>query len=206
MPMSPTKVPCFAAGLAIRPGDSLPVRRCTLRPRACARPATSEPLPAALARKVGETGVHPGYVWLRPPHLREYLPDLRAHPSPLVRCERAFIDPEEVVLRSVVVSPREIKPTQAFTRAGPRRDVYFGPGARAAIVSCGGICPGINTVIRELTLCLGQYDVGVVFGIQHGFVSSSPSLCLREAQSNLTPRATMATQLPRLQGALARNY
>src|SRR5262245_49885819 len=43
--------------------------------------------------------------------------------------------------------------------AGPRRLLYFQPDkVRAAIVTCGGLCPGINNVIRGLTHVLGlQY-------------------------------------------------
>lgn len=40
---------------------------------------------------------------------------------------------------------------------------------RAAIVSCGGLCPGINTVIRELTLSILRYGASRIFGIQHGY-------------------------------------
>jgi len=58
----------------------------------------------------------------------------------------------------------------AFEKAGPRSRIYFDSSkVRAAIVTCGGLCPGINNVIRELvrTLCLG-YGVRTVFGIRYG--------------------------------------
>ncbi len=60
--------------------------------------------------------------------------------------------------------------------AGPRRLLYFQPGqVRAAIVTCGGLCPGINNVIRGLThvLCL-QYGVKEVLGIRYGYMGLVP--------------------------------
>ncbi|KAL5200875.1 hypothetical protein ABZP36_035229 [Zizania latifolia] len=37
-------------------------------------------------------------------------------------------------------------------RAGPRKEIYYEPGeVKAAIVSCGGLCPGLNDVIRQLS-------------------------------------------------------
>ena len=39
-----------------------------------------------------------------------------------------------------------------FEKAGPRQKLFFDPGrARAAIVTCGGLCPGLNNVIRSIT-------------------------------------------------------
>ena len=49
--------------------------------------------------------------------------------------------------------------------------MYWKPGeVRAAIVTCGGLCPGLNTVIRELVMCLHHsYQVKTVFGVQGGY-------------------------------------
>ncbi len=46
--------------------------------------------------------------------------------------------------------------------------VVFQPGdVRPVIVTCGGLCPGINTVIRELVVCLRrEYGVETVYGVQ----------------------------------------
>lgn len=60
-----------------------------------------------------------------------------------------------------------------FPRAGPRANIAFDSvrgEVRAAIVSCGGLCPGMNTVIRELVACLwNQYGVRDIFGVKNGF-------------------------------------
>jgi len=57
-------------------------------------------------------------------------------------------------------------------RAGPRKHLHFDPKhVNAAIVTCGGLCPGLNNVIREITKSLHQlYGIeGKVYGIQGGF-------------------------------------
>jgi 6-phosphofructokinase 1 len=54
---------------------------------------------------------------------------------------------------------------------GPREHIYFDPPlARAAIVTCGGLCPGLNNVIRGLVLELADsYGVTEVLGFRDGF-------------------------------------
>jgi len=45
--------------------------------------------------------------------------------------------------------------------------IYFNADeVKACIVTCGGLCPGINTVIREIVCGLWtQYGVREIFGI-----------------------------------------
>ena len=59
-----------------------------------------------------------------------------------------------------------------FEPAGPRRKIFFDPGkTRAGIVTCGGLCPGLNDVIRGLTLeLLMRYGVDRVYGFCNGFL------------------------------------
>jgi 6-phosphofructokinase 1 len=54
---------------------------------------------------------------------------------------------------------------------GPREYIYFDPSStRAAIVTCGGLCPGLNNVIRGLVLELADnYGVTDVLGFRDGF-------------------------------------
>jgi 6-phosphofructokinase 1 len=64
-----------------------------------------------------------------------------------------------------------------FEPAGPRRKIFFDPSkTRAAIVTCGGLCPGLNDVIRGLTLelCI-TYGVRGVYGFRNGFQGFIPS-------------------------------
>jgi 6-phosphofructokinase 1 len=59
----------------------------------------------------------------------------------------------------------------AFEPAGPRRKIYFDPSkSRAAIVTCGGLCPGMNDVIRALVMELHfHYGVRKIYGFCHGY-------------------------------------
>ena len=58
-----------------------------------------------------------------------------------------------------------------FLEGGPRETLFIDPEAtRAAIVSCGGLCPGINNVIKGITKTLIDcYSVPTVFGVKYGF-------------------------------------
>lgn len=64
----------------------------------------------------------------------------------------------------------------AFEKAGPRELVYFEAAkSRAAIVTCGGLCPGLNNVIRHLYYTLKKsYRVPSVLGIRHGYLGLTP--------------------------------
>lgn len=55
--------------------------------------------------------------------------------------------------------------------AGPREKIYFNPShVHAAIVTCGGLCPGLNNVIRATVRCLWyRYGVRRISGIQNGY-------------------------------------
>lgn len=58
-----------------------------------------------------------------------------------------------------------------FEKAGPRKNIFFEPAStRAAIVTCGGLCPGINNVIRSLVLELYHgYGVRDILGVRYGY-------------------------------------
>ncbi len=55
--------------------------------------------------------------------------------------------------------------------AGPREKIFFDPAKlKCGIVTCGGICPGLNEVIRSLVMSLFfHYGVKTVFGFQYGY-------------------------------------
>ena len=56
-------------------------------------------------------------------------------------------------------------------KAGPRANLFFSPKqVHAAIVTCGGLCPGLNDVIRAIVRCLwNRYGVRRISGIPYGF-------------------------------------
>ncbi len=64
-----------------------------------------------------------------------------------------------------------------FELAGPRPKLFFDPKrTRAGIVSCGGLCPGLNNVIRSLFLEMHHcYGVKEVLGFRDGYQGLDPS-------------------------------
>jgi 6-phosphofructokinase 1 len=63
-----------------------------------------------------------------------------------------------------------------FELAGPRAKLFFDPAqTRAGIVTCGGLCPGLNNVIRTLFLELHHsYGVKEVLGFRGGYQGLDP--------------------------------
>lgn len=64
-----------------------------------------------------------------------------------------------------------------FEKAGPRAKLFFDPATtRAAIVTCGGLCPGLNNVIRSVTRELHYgYGLKSVIGIRGGYRGLDPA-------------------------------
>jgi 6-phosphofructokinase 1 len=65
--------------------------------------------------------------------------------------------------------PMDELPT--FEAGGPRRRIFFDPATtKVGVVTCGGLCPGLNDVIRAIVLELHtHYGVRDVVGFQHGY-------------------------------------
>ena len=63
------------------------------------------------------------------------------------------------------------KKPPAFELAGPRNQIYFDPSKlKCGIVTCGGLCPGLNDVIRAIVMGLYyHYGVRTVFGFPYGY-------------------------------------
>lgn len=69
------------------------------------------------------------------------------------------------------------KPTHLyFEPAGPRSKVYYDTSkTKCAVVTCGGLCPGLNDVIRAIVMtAYHQYNVPSVLGIQYGLAGFIP--------------------------------
>jgi 6-phosphofructokinase 1 len=71
---------------------------------------------------------------------------------------------------------QELTRSQVLECAGPREKIYFAPAhVHAGIVSCGGLCPGINDVIRAVVRCLWyRYGVRRISGIRYGYKGFLP--------------------------------
>lgn len=59
----------------------------------------------------------------------------------------------------------------SFEKAGPKEKIYFDPSKlKCGIVTCGGLCPGLNSVIRAIVLSLNySYGVRTVYGFPYGY-------------------------------------
>lgn len=107
-------------------------------------------------------------------------------PSPLKKGAKGgyredFLSDQDKVLIDVRLESleRKIKAAEvlpAFEMAGPRNQIYFDPSKlRCAVVTCGGLCPGLNDVIRSIVLSLYHgYGVRNIFGIRYGLQGFIP--------------------------------
>ena len=95
-------------------------------------------------------------------------------PSPMSRVQ--FVSDDEHVLyhsnlKEVEAYQEAGERPPYFEMAGPRDRIYFDPSKlKCGIVTCGGICPGLNDVIRAIVMGLFyHYGVGTVFGFRYGY-------------------------------------
>jgi 6-phosphofructokinase 1 len=99
--------------------------------------------------------------------------------SPLSQIARCVEEHERVIIDSslegISTCIRENREIPSFELAGPRRKIFFDPSkTKCGVVTCGGLCPGINDVIRgivhELYYIYGvEHIYGIPFGLQ-GFI------------------------------------
>jgi len=102
-------------------------------------------LPSPVARHLGERGVQ--FVGAADKVLLD---------DSLMRLKAALNDPDSI---------------PAFELAGPRNQIFFDPRTvRCAIVTCGGLAPGLNNVVRGIVLELwAAYGVRHIYGIRYGY-------------------------------------
>jgi 6-phosphofructokinase 1 len=104
------------------------------------------------------------------------------HASPLLKDQQEslvmhrFVD-DALTLPLHIVEGLDQGPQMQFQLAGPRDRIFFDPAqCRAAVVTCGGLCPGLNNVIRSLFLELHyHYGVPQVLGIRYGYHGLNPA-------------------------------
>lgn len=85
-----------------------------------------------------------------------------------------FISDHDCVLGDVLLkasSGGSVKEVAGYMRAGPRETLHFDPKeTRAAIVTCGGLCPGLNSIVKNLvTILSGHYGVAKIYGVSGGY-------------------------------------
>jgi 6-phosphofructokinase 1 len=101
----------------------------------------------------------------------------------------AFV-PEEVRVRYQIETGtgHDLPADVLFEKAGPRERLFFEPReTKVAIVTCGGVCPGLNNVIRSAVMeFYYNYGVKQVFGIRYGYAGLNPKTGLSPIE--LTPK------------------
>jgi 6-phosphofructokinase 1 len=82
--------------------------------------------------------------------------------------DRVIFDDTASAMQTRARQPADLP---GFEPAGPRRRIFFDPSkTRAAVVTCGGLCPGLNDVIRALVLELTRaYGIRNVYGFCNGY-------------------------------------
>lgn len=112
-------------------------------------------------------------------------------PSPLRPGTQSFVDEDDRVLLGSTTGEtlpflQRAETPPSFEPAGPRRQIFFDPEqTTAAILTCGGLCPGLNNVIRALVLQLVySYGVKRILGVRYGYGGLAAQ---REEPLALTP-------------------
>jgi 6-phosphofructokinase 1 len=95
--------------------------------------------------------------------------------------EKLFVSDKERIVVDVQLDHLEEnyqkgKKIVSFDQAGPREKIYFDPSKlKCAIATCGGLCPGLNDIIRSIVLELFHiYNVKTIYGIRHGLQGFIP--------------------------------
>jgi len=87
--------------------------------------------------------------------------------------ERILVTENEMFMKYL---EQRLGHTPTFERAGPLRKIFHAPSwTRVGIVTAGGLCPGLNNVIKGLVEILTfDYGVKTIFGIKYGYAGLSP--------------------------------
>lgn len=97
---------------------------------------------------------------------------------------RVLVDHDLAGLKRLIAEGKE---PPCFEAAGPRRKIYFNPAETVcAIVTCGGLCPGLNDVIRAIVMqAYYRYGCRRILGIPYGYEGLIPDYGHKIV--NLTP-------------------
>ena len=92
--------------------------------------------------------------------------------------EVSFKTDSERILYDHIRGPEELTHShKSFEVAGPREMIFFNPSKiTAGIVTCGGLCPGLNDIIRGIVTQLHlRYGVTKTYGFRYGYEGLIPT-------------------------------
>jgi 6-phosphofructokinase 1 len=100
-----------------------------------------------------------------------------------------FIEDSKRILYHIetdIDQPQDLTQHGLLEMAGPRQNIFFDPAkTHAGIVTCGGLCPGLNDVIRSLVMSLWHsYGVRKISGFQFGYRGLIPDFGLKPIMLN----------------------
>ncbi len=88
-------------------------------------------------------------------------------------------DSKRMIYNVMIDSTKSDSPDilKTFELAGPRKNIYFEPeNTVSAIVTCGGLCPGLNDVIRSIVMeSHYRYGASRIYGIRYGYNGLNPA-------------------------------
>ncbi|PKL35127.1 MAG: diphosphate--fructose-6-phosphate 1-phosphotransferase [Spirochaetae bacterium HGW-Spirochaetae-1] len=92
-----------------------------------------------------------------------------------------IVSDEKRLLHNIFIDERGYDPSdmkKSFELAGPREKLFFDPKTtKCAIVTCGGLCPGLNDVIRSIVMeSYYRYGVRSIIGIRYGYNGLNPAM------------------------------
>ena len=78
---------------------------------------------------------------------------------------------DRILYTNTVQGLQEENSALSFEEAGPREKIFFDPPrTTVGIVTCGGLCPGLNDIIRGIVnQCYRQYGINRVYGFRYGY-------------------------------------
>ena len=116
--------------------------------------------------------------WPAPEQTRIATLAAATRPSPLQARGEPFVDDAEGILLSARLADMAAggAPPAAFELAGPRERIFHDPATLGCgIITCGGLCPGLNNVVRSIVLRLWYaYGVRRILGFRYGYSGLAP--------------------------------
>lgn len=82
--------------------------------------------------------------------------------------ERVYTTVDATLIKKITAEGHEVP---SFEKAGPREKLFFESGtAVSGIITCGGLCPGLNAVIRGIVM-MNHYRYGnsLTYGFKYGY-------------------------------------
>ncbi|HPS59120.1 MAG TPA: ATP-dependent 6-phosphofructokinase [Spirochaetota bacterium] len=91
-----------------------------------------------------------------------------------------FVRDDKRMIYNVMIDkgiPADMHLEDTFELAGPREFLHFNPEkVKSAVVTCGGLCPGLNSVIRSIVMeSWYRYNSRNILGIRYGYNGLNPA-------------------------------